>query len=347
MKFYKIFLLICICILCECNDNNHSIIRYDKFPLEKNMNLVQINLSDTVFMRFPAKLAKSDSLFFILDVSRVTEYFVHCYSYPDFKYIQSLFKVGQGPEEYISLSSIQCINDTLFAYGIANSIYSIDLKNINWEKPSVKKTILTDDFGSLVRGIKIGNKFYFSTFYFSTFNQSNKEKILAFDEKGIFISSFGEIRLDANREIEVTTYQAWIPFINGNEELLVTATQFGEVLDIFHLKKENMQQTLKGKSSDPVFQAINGYADNQGIMGFQDVFVTNGKIYALFDGIKMKERNQKQQGCKIIYIFDYNGNPVMKVFLDRLVQSFYVDEEEQKIYFLDVNSDNPLFYANL
>jgi hypothetical protein len=61
----------------------------------------------------------------------------------------------------------------------------------------------------------------------------------------------------------------------------------------------------------------------------------------------MKERNQEQQGGKIIYVFDYNGNPIMKVFLDRLVKSFYVDEEEQKIYFLDVNSNNPFYYAKL
>lgn len=342
MKFYKIFLLIGICFLWKCSDNNHSIIRYDKFPLEKNLNLVQINLPDTVFMRYPAKLIKSDSLFFILDVSRATEYFVHCYSYPDFKYIRSLFRFGQGPEEYISLNNIQCTNDTLFAYDVANSIYSIDLKNIDWEKPTVKKTILTNDFGSLVRGIKIGDKFYFSTF-----NQFNKEKILTFDENGTFISSFGEIKLDGNREIDAATYQAWIPFMDGNEELLVTVTQFGEVLDIFHIKNNNIQQTLKGKSGDPVFQVINGYAVNQGIMGFQDVCVTNGKIYALFDGTKMKERNQEQQGGKIIYVFDYNGNPIMKVFLDRLVISFYVDEEEQKIYFLDVNSNNPFYYAKL
>jgi hypothetical protein len=303
---------------------------------------MQIKLSDTVPMRYPAKIAKSDSLFFILDISRATEYFVHCYSYPDFRYIRSFFKYGQGPQEHISINNIQCISDTLFACNAMNDIYFIDLKNINLTDLSTEKITLTTDFGFLRGGIKIG-----STFYFSTFSHLNEGKILTFDEKGAYTSSFGEIRTDDNQKIEAATYQAWISFLDGNEDLIVTATQFGEVIDIFHLKNSNMQLTLKGKAGDPVFQVIRGYSTNQKIMGFQDVFVTKGRIYALFDGTEMSKRNQEQQGGKIIYVFDYNGKPLMRILLDRLAISFFVDEEERKIYFLDVNSDSPLYYVRM
>jgi hypothetical protein len=84
-----------------------------------------------------------------------------------------------------------------------------------------------------------------------------------------------------------------------------------------------------------------------GIVGFEDVVVKNKYIYALFNGEKMSERDEKAQGGKTIYVFDYEGKPVKKITLDRRISCLYIDDEERVMYALDLNSDEPLYRARL
>ena len=104
---YKPFLcfIIVASILVSCGYKN-EVISYKKFLSEMPLSLTQIELDETVFMRYPFKIVKSDSLIFILDLHPL-EHFVQCYSYPDFKHRFSLFKRGEGPEEHIQIDNIQ------------------------------------------------------------------------------------------------------------------------------------------------------------------------------------------------------------------------------------------------
>lgn len=327
-------------IFYGCNTNRGSI-NYDKFPIEKNVELLEINLTDTFYMHYPKKIAMADSLFFILDLS-AKEYFVQCYSYPSFEHICSLFKKGQGDGEAVSINNIQCMNDTLFAYDATNTVYSVEMKTIHSENIPIGKHKLPGDFGFLNKGMRIGNDYYFPTF-----TQLNNGRIIKFENNGKTVLLFGNINKEDNSELSAATYQAWLPYLGGNDSILVAATQFGEVIDIFYLGNNNMQRTIKGQCGDPVFQEFNSYAINKGIMGFWDVAVTSKYIFALFDGTKVAEQTMDKQGGRIVYVFDYNGNPQLKLNLNRQASSLYLDEKGERIYFLDVNSDMPLYYIAL
>jgi hypothetical protein len=290
-------------------------------------------------MRYPYRMALSDSFIFILDLHPY-EFFIHCFTYPDFHYYNSLCKKGNGPEEFILVHNIQCYKDTLFIYDSRNRIYSIDVHKISTAGNTFDYITLTNDYGFLTNGVRVENKFYYPIF-----NILNDGRVLTFDTEGNYLYSLGEIRLTEKREINAATCQAWISFLGGNENLIVAATQFGEVIDIFDADKK--QHTIKGKGGDPVYQEYKGYAAPNGITGFEDVTVTERFIYAVYNGETMKERKEELQGGSQIYVFDYNGQPQQKITLDRRVMCIYIDEKKKILYALDVNSDYPLYTAQL
>ena len=283
MKKYNLFILIFIFIVTGCNNKNSSVVKYNNFPIEETLKLTQITLSDTILLNYPWRIAKTDSLIFILDIHPY-EYFVQCYSYPDFEYQCSLLKHGQGPGEYTSIDGIQCINDSLF-FSSGLQAHFIDIKNINSNNVHVCNIKFdTDNFGFLTHGVKIKNKFYFLHFT----GQVSIERLIEFDNNGNFITSFGEIRMDEKQEIDAAIYQGWISHLAGNEEILATATEYGEVIDIYFLNEPRHQLTVKGKGGDPSFIKHNGYGipDPNGIVGFEDIIVADAHIFALYNGEK-------------------------------------------------------------
>jgi hypothetical protein len=341
MKLIKfLFILFCIGTFSStCSELNSDIGRYIDFPIAANVALESIELGDSVFMRYPYRMALSDSFLFILDL-HPQEFFIHCFTYPSFSYYHSLCKRGAGPEEFISIQNIQCYNDTIFIFDSRNEIYMIDIHKLSDTNSAFGKIKLPVDYGFLSRGIRIKERFFFPVF-----NVLNDGRILVFDGVGNYLHAIGEIKSDNKREINAATCQAWMPFLAGNEKMLVAATQHGEVIDLFDADQH--QYTIKGKNGDPLYQEIDTYAVMNGIVGFVDVVVKNKYIYAVFNGGKINEQDEKIQGGKYIYIFDYKGKPIKKIILDRHITCLYVVDDESIIYALDVNSDNSFYTAQL
>ena len=84
-------------------------------------------------------------------------------------------------------------------------------------------------------------------------------------------------------------------------------------------------------------------------MGFSDIKVTNKYIYAVFQGIKFKDKlaayqrgEQPEDGGRFIYVFDLQGNPVQKYTLDRAIYGIDINEETNTIVATEVKSDDPI-----
>jgi hypothetical protein len=346
MKSYRLYLLIGAYIIVGCNNNgmHNRVTTYSSFPEVKELSPVQITLpEDTVFMRYPYRIAKTDSLFFIFDLHPL-EYYMHCFSCPEFEYVGAFFKRGQGPDEYVSADNIQCVNDTLYFDSSRNIMSVVAVKSLQAGNPVIKKIKFPDEFGFLNRGVKIGKHFYFPIYLYN--NAMEKSRILKFDNNGNFLSSFGKI--NASDTVDAPAYQGWNPFISGNERILAAATQLGEVIDIFSFENDAVvQHTVKGPGGEPVFQRSGNFAIPNGIMGFEDIVATNGRIYAVYCGQTMKEYyaqgNEAKKGGKFIYIYDYSGRPLKKIILDRWITGLYIDTNTSIVYMLDANSDQPLF----
>jgi hypothetical protein len=330
---------------CNQKTNDENIVSYKNFPTEISVNCTQLYLEEDVYFKYPDRIIKNDSLFFIFD-RHAPEYYVHTFSFPQLKYLFSMCGKGDGPDDFISINDIQLENDTLFVFSGVNGVvmYKIDTsKENNYAK--IGKIPITQDYGVLNRGKKWKNRLYFSSYC-----NVNCERIIELDAiSGEFISTFGNYSVAAKDKntSPFILQQAWSSFLDVKNDLLVTGTQLGEVIDIFNLKDSIQQKTLKGVNKEPVFNIVdNKYAIPEGILGFYDVKIGEKRIYAVFDGTKMKERERTlsgfKDGCKSIYVFDLNGYPVKKINLDRTIMNIFIDEKNEVIYALDIHNNQPL-----
>ena len=144
---------------------------------------------------------------------------------------------------------------------------------------------------------------------------------------------------------------AWRSFIDYNPRngVLVAATQLGDVLEVYNLKK-NTHMVKVGGQGEPQFKVSrNGYGIPTGIMGYGDVQVTDSAIYTTFEGETFKNiANNHQKGIETrnggnrIYVYTLEGEPLRKYELDHYVEGIWVDEDKGIILAVDGNQDEPI-----
>src|SRR5690606_32818772 len=198
MKILILLFFSTILILGCTNSKDYS--RYDFDSVEK-ISTTNIPIDDSILMRYPYRLAKNDSLTFVLDL-HAPEYFVHVFSSDELKYHRSLFKAGQGPDEFISISNLQLDGDSLYIFGSGNQIIISHVDDMYGGRENHRRIRLpVDGFGFLSKGLKFGDDFCFPVF-----NVASDGRILQFNNQGEFMNSFGKIELsDEKASIESAT----------------------------------------------------------------------------------------------------------------------------------------------
>ena len=126
-------------------------------------------------------------------------------------------------------------------------------------------------------------------------------------------------------------------------------SQLGETLELYNLN-DRTHKDLYGPNGEPEFKtARDGSGVPDGIMGFNDIKVTDKYIYAVFQGIKLKDDlaaykqgKELEDGGRFIYVFDLKGNPVQKYTLDHAIHGIDVNEKTNTIIATEVKSDDPI-----
>ncbi len=302
---------------------------------------------DSVIFRYPYRLEAYGNRVVIEDLHG-QDHFYHLFTYPDFCYLSSFGKRGEGPEEMQTVDDFFWNGQTLWA-----------LDNI---KSELVRWVLNDSRDKMIRTerIKLDKATFralavvpFQNNSFLIPNYSGDSRFCQVDRNGKLIKKWGEIPTDRQSDLEKYSYAfgyGWISFIDYSPQTgtLVAATQFGEVLEIWNVKK-NTHKVLKGRLGEPQFEIYQEYAVPAGVMGHNAVQVTDCFIYVVYRGISMKEdmlAYQKgkplPQGGSIVRVFSLEGEPLKEYKLDHSVSGIWVMEEEGRMWALDVNSDEPL-----
>lgn len=287
-----------------------------------------------------------DGSLYVMDL-HADEYYCHQFDYPSMKHIRSFAKRGQGPGEFMDAENLRITQTT------TSGCWVLDANN-------ARITCFQGDVpDSLAKEIHL-DKHLIRTLDFDLFNDSmlivpdytGDHRFNILNPDGSINESRGRIPLkNKDQKISNAAYaQAWRGFINYHPEsgLLVIATQLGEVIEIYDIPENRLVNVVYGRQGEPEFDYRGGYAFPTGIMGYSDVFVGNERIYAIFwdqsfDEIKRNMYDMYHvQGGNNIHVFDHEGNPLKHYVLDRYITGFYVDEEKNIIFGLDVNSDQPI-----
>jgi hypothetical protein len=102
----RLFLYILLyCGLISCGKYTEQYARYQVFPEEKTLQSEIIPL-DTILFRYPFRVTVRDSIALVLDLHNA-DYYLHAFSFPEWKHIVSFGKRGEGPEEMLSAETFQ------------------------------------------------------------------------------------------------------------------------------------------------------------------------------------------------------------------------------------------------
>jgi len=335
----------CTLILLACRKEQVPYFQYSVFPAEKALRAEVIRL-DTALFRYPFRISVRDSIVMIMDLHNA-DHFFHAFTYPEGKHIASFGRRGEAPEEMLSV--------TAFQFNSLDTIWALDANRMQitrWElTPSTQSAkrnevisldqelVRTLDFYAMESGFFVPD--YLGEYRYHQINLEGKPEV----SMGIIPTnkSYKEAARPA-------LAQAWRSFMDYNpqKEILVMATQLGEVLDIYHLK-DSSRVILQGENGEPEFQISRGEGIPTGIMGFSDVKITDHYIYTVFHGQKFKdiiaaheEGERPEDGGRYIYVFNLDGQPVCKYILDHAIYGIHVDENNGIIWATDVNSDDPI-----
>ncbi len=295
---------------------------------------------DSVYMRYPFRILSSGSGVYILDLHG-PDFYCHLFNSQNLHVQQSFAPRGNGPEDFLSAENIRIDAHSNFYLLDANrseiSVWSQNRSDTLTRIKLAKELVRTLDFD-------IVND---STFVVPDYTGNHRFVII--DHKGHIVSKqyIIPIREDKKQIANIALAQAWRSFIDYNPEngILAMATQLGEVLELYDLKADTIVNIVYGKNGEPEYIDKGGYAVPNGIMGYSDVYVGAKNIYALFWGRSFKEiRNghDTTEGGNKLRVFDLKGNPVCEYVLDKFITGFTVDETQNKIMALDINSNQPL-----
>ena len=316
------------------------------FPVTEELQ-GRVILLDSVFFRYPYRLEVRGDRVVIEDLHG-PDYFYHLFTYPDFHYLHSFGQRGEGPEEMQTVDDFRWDGQTLWA------LDNIKSELVRWE--------LNDCRDKMVRSERI--KLDKATFRaldivpyqdnsFLIPNYSGDSRFCQVDRNGKLLKKWGEIPTERKDDLKKYPYAfgyGWRSFIDYSSKTgtLVAATQLGEVLEVWNVKK-NTHKVLKGKLGEPEFEILPEYAIPAGAVGHNDIQVTDRAIYVIYRGISINEEMiayQKSKplliGGKIVRVFSLEGEPLKEYKLDQSVSGIWVDEQAGRMWALDVNSDEPL-----
>lgn len=341
----NIFLILFIIITASCSvPKTESVVHYSEFPQEQHLVGKDL-LVDTALFRYPFRIWIEGKRAVVMDLHG-TECFFHVFSYPDFHYVSSFGKRGDSPSDMLSADNFRWKDG--------------DIWTLDGNKGELTRFVQCCSGDSLLRdeAVTLDKQLLcaldFTIYNDSTFiipDYSGERRFCWVGRDGKLLRKSGIIPTDNKEALQharPALAQAWRSFIDYNPQngVLATATQLGEVLEIFH-PADTTHVVCIGPHGEPEFKVTSGYGIPTGIMGFSDVQVTERAIYAVFHGRTFKELAKQDpahiiDGGQYIYVFSLTGEPLRKYVLDRYIYGIHVDEARKTITATDVNSDQPI-----
>ena len=302
---------------------------------------------DSVFFRYPYRLEVRGDRVVIEDLHG-PDHFYHLFTFPEFRYLHSFGQRGEGPEEMQTVDDFRWDGQTLWA------LDNIKSELVRWElNGSRDKMVRTERIKLDKATFRALDIVPFQNNSFLIPNYSGDTRFCQVDRNGKLIKKWGVIPTDRKKDLQKYPYAfgyGWRSFIDYSPKtgILVAATQFGEVLEIWNVKK-NTHKVMKGKLGEPEFEILPEYAIPAGAVGHNDIQVTDRAIYVIYRGISIKEEILARQkgkplltGGNTVRVFSLEGEPLKEYKLDHSVSGIWVDEQAGKMWALDVNSDEPL-----
>lgn len=344
MAGYFLVLFTSVCLFsCDLNNAHAESSRsqVDDYPL---LESVEIPI-DTVLFRYATYFRVQGDIVVIFDLHN-SDYYCHTFIYPDFKYISSFGKRGEGPNEILIADNIRWAGE--------EEMWVLDNAKNRMTRYS---GIARGKMPRLEEHVKL-EKTLMRALDFDVYNQNqvvipdySGEKRFSWVDlpSGKLHHKWMDIPMENKTILKNSPHAAaagWRSFMafTPNKKHLVTVNQFADRLDIYQVADGTLVTTIGSGNKEPRFEITpKGYGIPTGGICHYDVQVTNRYIYTIYDGRSFKETqglgSGYKQGGQLLRIYTHKGELLKGYKLDRFITGIYVDETTGILYGLDVNAD--------
>lgn len=338
----QIVILILLTSCSSCTKQN--ILQYDEFPVVKEIHGENIGPKD-YFAKADQCLLDS-SILFVLDGR--SDHFFHFFDTGDFHLLGKFLMQGRGPDEIVSEPYL-CQQRF------------IDNKGIYFYDPTENKIVYT--------GISPGNgKLYFehnkeldipnSIQNIQNVSYMSADKFVArgclYDGKlAFFNTNNGSVKftpfypkMDINKNKFRDYYVSYYGDISFNEtqnKLACSNREFNQI-EVYSKDGGLLHEIRFGDLNNPFANPSKKY------FYYNAISTTSKYIYSSFIGVKTKNLKFSLIGTlkTQLHVYDWEGNAIAFIKLDRLTGYFCVDEDNQYLFAIDeTNARQPLVKYNL
>ncbi|MGY6546940.1 MAG: BF3164 family lipoprotein, partial [Cyclobacteriaceae bacterium] len=291
----------------------------------------------------PYKIFEVDSGLFVFDLKGWNNKIFHFYDFKSKDFKESFIGKGSGPYETFAPFSSGIKNQVLWVMDKSISkVVSYDLSNVNGgeNRYEVKFNDYFNDIDIFNEDEFIGNGLLTSMNKFQRIDKLTGEIIQEF-------GSFTKISDDIPNELLRDYFQAKIA-VKPDEKKLVTAYRWHESIEIFDLADFESILIQGPENIDNDFaltQGENGkfHLERGGDLQhtYTDLAVTDDFIYISFSGEHDKITDSFM--ANTILVYNWDGEPISKINLDRKIMSFSVSSDSKRIYSFDVDKGEIIY----
>jgi hypothetical protein len=290
-----------------------------------------------------------DTTLILLNRNKQSRFFFNNFSLARIKLGDGYLGRGKGPNEGIGINACGIVNDRIWAHDITKSmVFQFSLNQALLESSSLKyHTAKIDNTYGRICLID-------SLTYWSVMDRSSTKKIsirnLADSDFLEQAGEFNRIPSDVPLAVFKDAYSCLI-ISRPDGEKVVIAYRYIDAIEIFTTKNLSYM-TIRGPDVFPLEYEVGESAFNPFYMvktektrkAFINGVATEKYIYLLYSGSSYN--NEYWSYGQEIFVFDWEGNPVNRIFLDRYVSVIGVDQKDSTVYSFD-NSTGYLLQAKI
>jgi hypothetical protein len=317
---------------------NDKLVLFSEFPIKDSIKFDNV----VEFMEGKAdELFLQDTVLIIFNDGNGIDYYFYNYYLNRGFFSKGYLKHGRGPNECLGPFSAGFCSDFFWVYDITlkkilimdkiEAINSITPKKLN--EFTFEANAYDIDF--------IDNQQFYATGITNTKNKIEEINLISGNIKNAY-GSFSFLPEDLPIDGIKDSFLSYI-HIRPSGGKLVLPYRYTDVIEIFDINNDFSNIAIQGPEQFEVEFEIGTRAGQHYMVktketrkAFVNGTVTDDYIYLLFSGHSRQDKNWSYG--KYIFIYDWKGNPVRKLVLDRYVHAFTISEKDNVIYSYDMKT---------
>jgi len=339
---FLIFGLLLLSIFSSCSKTEER-----KFATTINLKRIKPEIENAYYGLYPSIEFIQDSIMLISDIHNAKKVF-SVLSVNDFHYITSTGKRGKGPNEIN-------IPGYIFYNKKAKLFYILDLGKYKFHKFNMKSVLKNNDylpessFSFYEKYMPLRNVKMFSDSLIIFNGNTGKEILYVMNQSGKIVNKIGEKFYEKSENISDIAYAqatATVFDVNPDNTKFVIAYNLFDRLVCLDVEGNKLFEYKGSNSFEKNFKFFKGpILHYDGLkVGYEKIIATNNYIFALYNGeigFYRKDNVVYNNYSKTIRVFDWEGNRVTQIKLDKEVYDFIIDKERNRIIACESKSEKP------